>query len=79
MTFGYVAVLRSFLVLWLCTMPVALIGEYGWLSVPIIGVIAFLFLNVEQMAIEIEQPFGDDPNDLPQEEYIMQLETVLLE
>ena len=31
------------------------------------------------MAIEIEQPFGDDANDLPLEEYILGLERTLLE
>ena len=30
MVFGYVATLRSFLMLWLVTLPLALIGEYGW-------------------------------------------------
>jgi hypothetical protein len=30
-------------------------------------------------AIEIEQPFGDDANDLPIEDYIANLESVLLE
>jgi putative membrane protein len=59
MTFGYVSTLRSFLVLWLITLPLVLIGEYGWIAIPAIGVIAFLFLALEQMAIEIEQPFGD--------------------
>merc|ERR1712025_857732 len=29
------------------------------------------------MAIEIEQPFGDDANDLPLEDYIANLETTL--
>eukprot|EP00966_Prymnesium_polylepis_P094724 2192922-Prymnesium_polylepis.1 len=40
--------------------------------------IAYLFINVEQMAIEIEQPFGDDANDLPLELYILDLEKVRL-
>ena len=31
------------------------------------------------MAIEIEQPFGDDANDLPLETYILDLEACLLE
>jgi len=42
-------------------------------------VIGFLFLTVEQMAIEIEQPFGNDANDLPLESYILDVERVLLE
>ena len=31
------------------------------------------------MALEIEQPFGDDPNDLPIEGYLLDLEKELLE
>ena len=79
MVFGYVATLRSFLMLWLVTLPLALIGEYGWIATPAMAMISFLFLNVEQMALEIEQPFGDDANDLPLEEYILGLETELIE
>ena len=79
MVFGYVATLRSFLMLWLITLPLALIGEYGWIATPAMALITFLFLNVEQMALEIEQPFGDDPNDLPIEEYILALEKEMLE
>lgn len=30
MVFGYVATLRFFLILWLVTLPIALIGEYNW-------------------------------------------------
>lgn len=79
MTYGYIATLRSFLVLWLGTLPLTLVGEYGWLAPPALSLIAFLFLTVEQMAIEIEQPFGDDANDLPIEDYILHLEATLLE
>ena len=79
MTKGYVTTLRSFLILCLATLPLAIIGKFEWLATPVLAFIAFLFLNVEKMAVEIEQPFGDDANDLPQEQYIMQLEEVLLE
>merc|ERR1719393_571743 len=74
MTLGYVTTLRSIMMLWLSTLPLCLIGEFGWLATPLIAFIAFLFINIEQMAVEIEQPFGDDPNDLPQEQYIIELE-----
>ena len=53
-------------------------GEYGWLAAPGITLIAYLFLNIEQMALEIEQPFGDDPNDLPMEGYLLELEAELI-
>ena len=42
--------------LWLTTLPFVLIGEYGWVAPIALSVISFLFLTVESMAIEIEQP-----------------------
>ena len=117
MTKGYVTTLRSFLILWLGTLPFAVIGKFDWLATPVVATISYLFLryrayslpyhpplvplspshglctaryssstrwlptpviarSVEKMAVEIEQPFGDDANDLPQEQYIMELEEV---
>ena len=74
MTLGYVTTLRSIMMLWLATLPISLIGEFGWLATPIIAFIAFLFLNIEQMSVEIEQPFGDDANDLPLVDLMAQLQ-----
>ena len=68
MPLGYVAALRFFLVLWCMTLPLTMIGSYGWLATPAVAAVSFLFLNLEQVAIEIEQPFGHDANDLPLEE-----------
>ena len=41
--------------------------------------IAFLFLNLENVALEIEQPFGHDANDLPLENYCAGIERVLVD
>ena len=78
MVFSYVSTLRTFLMLFLFSLPMVLVGEYGWLAAPGITLIAYLFLNIEQMALEIEQPFGDDPNDLPMEGYLLELEAELI-
>jgi len=77
--FGYVAALRSFLLMWLFTMPLTLIGPYGFVAVPAMGLVGFLFLNLESMAMEIEQPFGDDADDLPLEDYCLGIERVCLD
>ncbi len=79
MTFGYVATLRSFLILWMVTLPICTVGAYGWLAPPALSFLAYVFFNIEQMAIEIEQPFGDDDNDLPLEAFILDLEETMLE
>ena len=72
------AALRGFLLLWLFTMPFTLIGTYGFVAVPAMALVGFLFLNLELMAMEIEQPFGDDADDLPLEEYCLGIERVCL-
>ena len=79
MVFSYVATLRTFLMLFVGTLPLVMVGEYGWAAPPAISLITFMFINIEQMALEIEQPFGDDPNDLPIEGYLLQLEKELLQ
>ena len=55
MPFGYVSSLRMFLMMWLFSMPFTLIGAYGALAIPAMGLVGFLFLNLEMMAMEIEQ------------------------
>lgn len=77
--FGYVSSLRGFLLMWLFTMPLTMIGAYGFVSIPAMGLVGFLFLNLEVMAMEIEQPFGDDADDLPLEEYVLGIERVCLD
>ena len=78
MPLGYVSALRFFLVLWLSSLPLTLVGPYGLAAAPAVSGIAFLFLNLENVAMEIEQPFGHDANDLPLEEYCAGIERVLL-
>jgi putative membrane protein len=58
MPLGYVSALRFFLLFWLFTLPLTLIGPYGGAAIPAVAVIAFCFLNLENVAMEIEQPFG---------------------
>uniref|UniRef100_A0A7S4MFR3 Bestrophin homolog n=1 Tax=Prymnesium polylepis TaxID=72548 RepID=A0A7S4MFR3_9EUKA len=78
MVFAYVCSMRFFLLIWLVTFPITLPGSYGWLAPVIQSAIAYLFLNIEQMCIEIEGPFGRDPNDLPLEDWLLMLERVLM-
>ena len=77
--YGYVSALRSFMIVWLVTLPFTLIGTYVWSAVAAVSLVAFFFISIENMAMEIEHPFGDDPNDLPLEEYCLGIERVLLD
>ncbi len=56
------------------SVPFTFVEELNWLTVPAVGVITFSLLGIEEIGIEIENPFGHDPNDLPLEKfcYILQ-------
>lgn len=47
-----------FLVLWLTFLPFALWPVYGWATPGIVGVISFLLLGVENIGIQMEEPFA---------------------
>jgi putative membrane protein len=37
----------------------------GWITPLLVGLISFAVFGIEEIGIEIENPFGDDANDLP--------------
>ena len=65
MPFAYVVQIRQLLILYLATLPLVLIGFLGWAVIPAIFFTSFALLGIEEAGVEIEDPFGVDPNDLP--------------
>jgi putative membrane protein len=63
--FAYVVHLRRALVLYCFTLPFALVDGFGWLTVAATLLIAYVFFGIEEIGVEIEDPFGHDDNDLP--------------
>ena len=63
MPLGYVSVLRAFLLLWLCTLPLTMVGTYGHAAVPAIAGISFLFLNLESTTIPALPGIQSPPPD----------------
>jgi len=53
------------MILWLTTLPLTLAESMGWVTVVICFIVAFAVLGIDAMAVEIENPFGHDFNDLP--------------
>jgi len=50
------------------TLPFALVDAFGWSSIVYSTLIAFVLLGIEEIGVEIENPFGSDANDLPLEQ-----------
>jgi putative membrane protein len=65
--FTYAVHIRHMLTLYLLTLPFTLVPVMGWAAVLAVPAIGFGLLGIEEAGVEIENPFGFDPNDLPLE------------
>jgi putative membrane protein len=59
--------LKQLLLIYCLTLPFQLVTDLAWWTSPIVSVISFTVFGIEQIGIEIENPFGFDANDLPLE------------
>lgn len=66
--FAYVVHLRRGLVIYCATLPLALVNTFGWYNLLIVYVISYILFGIEEIGVEIEDPFGHDANDLPLEQ-----------
>lgn len=62
---AYTIHLKHLLIFYCFAVPFQLVGDLGWLTPVATGVISFAILGIEAVGLEIEDPFGHDPNDLP--------------
>jgi putative membrane protein len=67
--FVYVVHLRRALILYCFTLPFILVGPYGWWTILVALLTSYTFFGIEEIGVEIENPFGNDPNDLPLEQF----------
>jgi len=67
--FPLVQMARTFLFLYIYTLPFAVISRFEKLheAIFVVCIISYGFLGIEHVAIELHDPFGTDANDLPVE------------
>jgi putative membrane protein len=63
--FSYSLFLKKVIFLYIFTMPIGFVREFGYWACPIVALIFYVFAGIELLAEEIEDPFGTDANDLP--------------
>lgn len=66
--YSYSMFLKKFIFIYVVTLPFGFVTLSGYMTIPIVILIAFVILSVELIAEEIEDPFGRDVNDLPTDE-----------
>ena len=62
---AYMLHIKRFLSLFCLTISLPFVAVMGWWSVLATALISYAFIGIEEIGVEIEDPFGDDPNDLP--------------
>jgi putative membrane protein len=77
--FAYMVHVRRALIVYCLSLPVAIAGEFGWFTVPIVFLTCYVFIGIEEIGVEIEDPFGSDENDLPLETICATIERNLVD
>ncbi len=60
--------LKQLLMLYCFTLPFQVVSTFGWWTGLVVILVSFTLFGIEEIGVEIEDPFGLDPNDLPLDE-----------
>ena len=66
--YSYTMYIKKFIFIYIITLPFGFVTIAEYMTVPIVILISYVLLSVELIAEEIEDPFGNDVNDLPTDE-----------
>jgi|UPI0005851B98 ion channel-forming bestrophin family protein len=64
----YAIFLKQLLILYCLILPVELVENLHWWTIPVMALMSFTLFGIEELGSELENPFGRDPNDLPLDE-----------
>lgn len=65
--YSYSSFIKKFILFYTITLPLGYSVIMGYYAAPIVAFIFYVLASLELIAEEIEEPFGDDENDLPME------------
>jgi putative membrane protein len=63
--FVYASLIKLLILVYLATLPFVLVARMGYASPLVVAVVALAMLGIEDAGVEIEDPFGRGPNQLP--------------
>jgi putative membrane protein len=65
MPFTYAQHIKVFVTLFCFTVPFVLVDGLHWMTPVVAAVLAYALFGIDEIGVEIEDPFGYDANDLP--------------
>ena len=63
--FSYSVFIKKFIFAYVVTLPFGYVFQLGYYVIPVVVFIFYVLSSLELIAEEIEEPFGNDANDLP--------------
>jgi putative membrane protein len=63
--YSYSAFIKKFIFIYIMTLPFGYVFQLGYYVIPVVAFIFYVLASLEIIAEEIEDPFGDDENDVP--------------
>ncbi len=66
--YSYTLFIKKFISIYILTLPIGFISDFGYYTIGVTTFIFYVFISIELIAEEIEDPFGTDDNDLPTDE-----------
>ena len=73
--YTYSAFIKKFIVVYVLTLPMGFVFSLNYWAIPVVMFIFYVLASLELIAEEIEEPFGTDENDLPQEKLAAMIRT----
>jgi ion channel-forming bestrophin family protein len=77
--YSYSAFLKKFIFVYVVTLPFGYVFSLGFYIIPVIAFIFYVLASLELIAEEIEDPFGNDANDLPLDRISQTIEKNVIE
>ncbi len=74
---AYVVHLRRALLIYCVTLPLVFVQAMHFWCIPACALIGFVLFGIEEIGVEIEDPFGRDANDLPLEDICASIDKTL--
>lgn len=70
---GYNILISQIVLLYIYLLPFQLYNKLGWITIPGTIAAAYIILGIATIGDELENPFGNDVNDLPLDQYCSEL------
>jgi putative membrane protein len=74
---GYNILISQIVLIYVYLLPFQLIGALGWVTIPATIAASYIIVGLAAIGNELENPFGNDVNDLPLDVYCEQLRSEL--